>query len=112
MDDPTARFDISERRRRGAPVIQRENTSRRAFKFSLAPGEYVEMEDQHGARQLYRVASISKGDIEFRHQHDARTSDARKVAKARVRGGGRFLFNRKARKVTITYLGDVLPAND
>ena len=111
-DTPVSRFDANARRAAGTPVIEREHCGNRCFKFSLVPGDYVEMENKDGKRELYRVASISKGDIEFRHQHDARDVQALKAAKARVRGGGPFLFKRKARKVTITYLGQVLPAND
>jgi hypothetical protein len=78
----------------------------------LAPDEHIVMRDHRGHEQLYCVASVSQGDIEFSLHCDARTQDERKKAKARMRGGGEKLRKYSARKVRVTYLGEIVPAND
>lgn len=111
-DHLATRLDVYARLSAGAPAVCRDWGPGCSFKFSLAPDEYVLMDDRDGQPQLYRVASISQGDLEFRLHCDARTRDEIKKAKARVRGGAEVLRKRNARKVRVTYLGDIVPAND
>lgn len=101
------------RRRANIRVVQRDHGPDRKFKFSLAGGEYVEMEHEAGKRQLFRVTVISDGQIEFRLHTDARPITVlKKIPGARVRRSPGSLQKAKARKVAIDPLGNVLPAHD
>ncbi len=113
-DYPVTRLEVHERKARNIPIIQKEWEAGRRFKFSLAAGEYVMMHDQADSPQLCRLLSVSKGRYEFRVHYDAR-----KTPEARKRGSGARIFAsadrmriRKARKVRVTYLGEIVPAND
>ncbi|HLA85148.1 MAG TPA: type II CRISPR RNA-guided endonuclease Cas9 [Thermoguttaceae bacterium] len=106
-------FDANQRFRDGLPIIQRNHGPDRRFKFSLAGGEYVEMEHQTGVRQLFRVVVISEGKIEFHLHSDARpTTLLKKTPGSRVTRSPGSLFKINARKVTVDPLGNILPAND
>lgn len=109
-----SRIEAYRRRRDGKPVVQRDWGPGRKFKFSLANGEYVVMEDDQDNELLCRLLSISKGKHEFRRHWDARkASDARKKGSgARIVRSAEAMRVRKARKVRVTYLGEVIPAND
>lgn len=72
---------------------------------SLAAGEFVLMRDKANHERLYRVLSVSEGDIELIDHQDARLSTERK--KDRVRGSATVLMNRGLKKVTVTYLGEI-----
>ncbi len=112
-DEPVSRFVAHARKSAGEPIVNRELANDdREFVFSLAPNEYTLMANKDGCEQLYRVASVSGGDIEFRLHCDARTVDEIKKQKGRVRAGGDKLRKLNARKVRVTILGEVVPAND
>ncbi len=117
-DHIVSRFDATDHlvraRRSGNPptIVQRDWGPDRRFKFSLAPDDYLLMDDDDGRVQLYRVASISEGDLELRLHSDARIRKEINAAHERVRASAEKLRQRNARKVRITYLGEVLPAND
>lgn len=91
-------------------VVRRDHGPSKAFRFSLAKNEYVEMEHEPGKRKLYRVVGISVGDIEFHLHTDGRPTMVE--GRERVRGGPAKLFKAKARKVVVDPLGNILPAND
>ncbi|HJT36295.1 MAG TPA: type II CRISPR RNA-guided endonuclease Cas9, partial [Pirellulales bacterium] len=94
------------------PVIQREWGSKERFIFSLAPGDYLEWTDKDGVRRIYRVVSISSGDIECRRPEDGRLTTLIQKMKERIRiTSVDSLRKRAARKVSITPLGEVLPRN-
>lgn len=101
-------------KRAGRPdqVVRRDWGGKRRFKFSLTGGEFVEMEDDGGERCLYRVYTISKGDMWFRLHSDARLKKDITAAGDHVRCSGEKLRRRKARKVRVTHLGDIVPAHD
>jgi len=73
--------------------------------MTLAAGEFVLLKDEAGRESLYRVLSVSDGDIELIAHNDARLSTERK--KDRTRGGANALMKRGLRKVTVTYLGEI-----
>lgn len=105
------RLADSKRRGCASRLVRRDWGSRRALKFCLAPHDHVVMYDDHGVSQLYRVASVSKRDIELRLHADARTADALRAAKQRVRVSAEKLRKRNARKVRVTYLGEIVADN-
>ncbi len=72
---------------------------------TLAAGEFVLMKDKAGAEQLFRVLSVSEGDIELIPHLDARMSTDRK--KDRTRGNAASLIKRGLKKVSVTYLGEI-----
>jgi CRISPR-associated endonuclease Csn1 len=95
------------------PVMRHADAPRRKFKFSLAGGEYVEMQDDKGGVSLYRVTVISGNQVEFRLHTDARPiTIMKKIPGARVRCSPGRLLKAKARKVVVDPLGNVLKAND
>jgi len=106
----------------------------KAFKFSLMVNEFIEMDTDGGrgaasvgqaggrgaasvgqaggrdarpTRRVYRVLSVSAGDIEVCEHTDGRSSAERRAAGDRDRVQGASLFRRNARKVSVTYLGEV-----
>jgi CRISPR-associated endonuclease Csn1 len=108
-DHPVQLIDAYARQAAKVPIVDRHVEEGQRFVFSLAPGEFVEMNtpDDATKRTIYRVASISKGDMELRLHTDARTSSELKESKSRVRVSGDKLRELQARKVTVTYLGEV-----
>lgn len=113
-DHPVTRLEVHQRKAAGTPIIKKDWGTDRAFKFSLAANEYVVMNDKEGKERLYRLLSISEGRFEFRIHTDARmASEARKAGSgARVFSSANEMRKRGARKVRVTYLGEVIPAND
>lgn len=109
-----SRIEVYTRRSKGVSIVQRDWGPNKVFKFSLAANEYVVMNDDDGVDQLCRLLSISEGNNEFRVHTDARkASDARKKGSgARICRSAEALRKRKARKVRVTYLGEIIPAND
>jgi CRISPR-associated endonuclease Csn1 len=106
-------FEAARRAYAGEPVIRRNHGPGKEFRFSLAGGEYVEMEHEPGKRQLYRVTVITNGQLEFRLHTDARPITLlKKTRGARVRRSLGKLLEVKARKVVIDPLGNILPAHD
>lgn len=106
-------FEATRRAYSGEPVIRRNHGPGKEFRFSLAGGEYVEMEHEPGRRQLYRVTVITNGQIEFRLHTDARPITLlKKTVGARIRRSLGKLLEVKARKVVIDPLGNILPAHD
>lgn len=113
--DVVSRLEVLQRRRKRPPqpVIIEESTENRKFKFSLARGEHVCMCYDGEEEQVFRVKSISEGDIEFCLHSDASGSTLRGDKNARpYRCGPDGLRKRGARKVTVDPIGNVLPAND
>lgn len=91
---------------RGAGVPKRPHNG---DSLTLAAGEFVEMNDERGCPQLYRVLSVSKpnprkpSDIELVLHREARVRGER----PRERGSLASLRARGMRKVTVTYLGEI-----
>ncbi|MFN7021414.1 MAG: type II CRISPR RNA-guided endonuclease Cas9 [Phycisphaerales bacterium] len=108
-DRPVQLIDAYARQAAKVPIVDRHVGEGEYFVCSLAPGEFVEMNTPGDAtkRAIYRIASISEGDNELKLHRDGRTADQLKKDKARVRVSGEKLRLLQARKVRITYLGEV-----
>ena len=106
-----SRLEAAERARRRVPVVQREWGEGRVFRFSLAPGEMFTLEDGNG-KGLYIVRSISQNRVEFVKANDARKKVDIKAAKHWLTHPPSVLFRKRCQKVSVGYLGDIVPAND
>ncbi|MBK8913459.1 MAG: type II CRISPR RNA-guided endonuclease Cas9 [Phycisphaerales bacterium] len=114
QDEVVSRFDAVRRLNASPrePVVRRDRGPDEQFIMWLVPGDYVRMDDAQGARRVHRLLSISAGDYEFCEHLDARTTNDRKAARARIRASPEKLRERNAEKVTVTHLGEVEPARD
>lgn len=111
---PVTMMEAHRRKASGEPVVRRVRDDGARFLFSLAKSEHVEMDHPRdpGTRAIFRVLSISAGDIEFCLTHDGRPSTERKGDRIRIRGSGDQLRVVNAEKVLLTYLGEVRRASD
>ena len=109
---PVTMFEAYRRRANGEPIISRDGGPDRTFLFSLSKGEHVEMDDPDnpGTRAIFRVLAFSEGEIKVIRTHDARQSAI--SGKDRIRPNAEKLRRLNARKVLITYLGEVRRASD
>ncbi len=93
-------------------IIQRDWGKDFRFKFFLMPNDCVEMDDASGQRQVYRVCSISQtpswNEIQFIEQNDARKIGEARSSWNRVNSID-SLRKRKALKVRVTPLGEIVP---
>ena len=108
-----SRFEAIQRKRCGEPIIRRDHGKGRVFKFSVSGSEHLMI--KRGAEELlYRVESISDNQLELVLHNDARPITVRKKigADARVRMSPSKLKELQARKVTVSPLGEILPAHD
>ena len=80
------------------------------FVFDLFVNDFVLMMNNQNKLVLYRVLSLSSGDIEVRLHTDGRLSDAVKKSKERVRIGTRAITKREFRKVYLSPAGMVIDA--
>ncbi len=112
--EPVTMFEAYRRKAAGEPVISRTREDGARFVFSLSKGEHVLMEHPKtpGQRQVFRVLSISRGDIEVIPPHDGRPSTERKSERIRVTGAGDRLRTLGAEKILVTYLGECRRASD
>lgn len=80
--------------------------------FTLANGECLEMEDpdQPGVRHVFRVLSISNGEIKVIRTHDGRASAISGKDRTRITGKGDNLRKLGARKIRVMLLGEVVNA--
>ncbi len=107
-------FEAYRRRKAHEPVIRDKRYDwglNKKFKFSLAGGEYLELEN----KKLVRITVISGDKIEFRLHNDARPITMlrkEKGARAGLSKTADALRKAKARKVVVDPLGNVIPAND
>ncbi|MGQ9770462.1 MAG: type II CRISPR RNA-guided endonuclease Cas9 [Thermogutta sp.] len=105
-------YEAYQRKKRGEPVVCRDHGPNTRFKFSLAKSDYIEWTTEDGKQQLLRVVAISDNNLEFRLPYDARPSTLIRREKERIFATFARLFARRARKVWVTPLGEVFPAND
>lgn len=75
--------------------------------FTLAAGEFVMLRDKAGRERLLRVSSLSAGDIFLLLHSDARQVKAIQKSGMLVRRSGSGLIRDGARKVSVTYLGEI-----
>lgn len=105
------RLEAYKRHAARQSIVQRDWSPNEQFVFSLAPGDYLEWTDADCVRRIYRIISISPGNIECRRPEDGRPSTMIR----KLRGERIIITNvdslrkRAARKVTVTPLGEVLP---
>lgn len=113
-DHPVTRLDVHRRKAAGDPIIQKDWGDDKVFKFTLCANEYLLTQDENGGEQLIRLLSVSERMNEFRLHSDARpATEARKRGSgARIILSGESMRKRKAQKVRVTYLGEIVPAND
>lgn len=111
-----SRFEAHQRFRRGEPIIQKEWGEGKRFVFSLAPGEMFKARVEQDER-TYTVRSISGSNVEFVHVNDARKKlDIKKGVGPKGKGwlvrSVNVLRQLGARKVRVTYLGDIVEIHD
>ncbi len=117
------RLEAHQRLRSEEPIVHRTSEPRRHFLFSLTQGDTIEVdvktEDGEVARELYVVRGVSQeqaGRLECVHMLDARKkADIPRSGNARnrqYRPSIASLRSVNCRKVSVTPLGEVLPAND
>ena len=116
VDYPIERFEVQRRVAEKEPVIKTEwNLGRKPIMW-LCKGDTIEMPDENGKKQWYTLSSFSGGDMEFRPHNDARKSKDVKDPKIGDRKNFRLnaedLYERDAKKVTITPLGEIVYVND
>jgi CRISPR-associated endonuclease Csn1 len=113
-DHPVTRLEVHRRQAAGEPIIKTDWGPGKAFKFSLSANEHLVVKNADGKDQLVRVISVSENACEFRLHSDARaaTEARRPGSGARIRLGGDAMRKRGVRKVRVTYLGEIVPAND
>jgi CRISPR-associated endonuclease Csn1 len=97
--------------RAGEPVIRKDHGEGKRFLFTLAPGEIVEL-DHEGGRALFRVRSVSEGEIAYVSLSEARKKEEIKKSHQWKRGSANVLGKLNCRKVVVTPLGEVRRAHD
>ncbi len=107
-----SRFEAAQRARRGESVVQRQWPKGHEFRFTLAPGEMFTLQGEAGPTGPFVVRSISEGRVEFVSANDARRKADIKAAKEWIVRTPNTLRERGCRKVTVSYLGEIRPAND
>lgn len=112
---PVSLLDAHRRRDAAGrpPIVQRDFGPDADFVMSIVPGDALVVND--GGETICFVTSVSEKQCELRRHTDARKiADVQKAGKA----GGRLaltigkLQEMGARKVRVTHLGDIVPAND
>lgn len=113
QDYPVTRLDVHQRKAARKPIIQKDWGADRRFVMTISRGESFLINDDHGTPCLWRCTTVSDGDNWFRLHSDAQTREALRESGARpLRASGEKLRLRNARKVRVTYLGEIIPAND
>lgn len=109
-DEPVTRLECYQRMSQhpGQEIVQRELGPGRHFKFSIASGDFLELDAENDLREIYRVANVSKGEFELRLHADARTAkELRTPGGGRIRANAEKLRRLRARKVSVTPLGEL-----
>lgn len=104
-DEPVVLADLVE-----LVTQQRTAAPRDDVVFTLAANEYVEMDRPDGdGRAIYRVRNLSANQNECTEHWDGRSTKEiiRQEGTRGVRFRGSSLFKRNARKIHVTYLGEV-----
>jgi CRISPR-associated endonuclease Csn1 len=120
------RLEAYRRIKQGIPVVSRACEDNRRFLFSLTQGDVIEV-DMPGSegevcRHLFKVRGVSfdaGGRLDCTHINDARKKTEIPAAPSET-NTSRFLWRpvidslrkRNCRKVTLSPLGDIHPAND
>ena len=119
-------LDAYQRRKQRQPIVNRHGDDNRRFLFSLTQGDIVELDVELGngdtARELYLVRGVAfhaGGILQCTHVLDARkkkdipmTSSAEERTRFLYRPVVNSLNRLNCRKVSVSPLGEVYPAND
>ena len=96
-------------------IIQRDWGKDYRFKFFLMPNDCVEMDAANERREVYRASSISQtasqNEIQFLEHNDARKIGDARSSWNRITSID-SLRKRKARKVRVTPLGEIVPETE
>ena len=99
----------------GEEVIQKNWGPDKEFQFSICANDYLELDNEDDTRILYRVSKLSANEIQLWEHWQANPNELED------RKGGDFgnrirsadnLRKRNCRKVCISPLGEIVPAND
>jgi CRISPR-associated endonuclease Csn1 len=103
--------EVYRRKAKGLPLVDRTCPAGYEFRFSISRNEYIEMDSPNGTgRRIYRVLSLSDGDIELVEHQDARPSGQRNGAdRVRARGANKLL-KLNARKKFVNCIGEIFDA--
>ena len=108
-------FEAAQRLKKLEPVINREQTDNRRFVCSLALGDIIELEEEHGKKELFVIKTIT---IQRRENTDYPQVFYAPInlSNPKKEGLKGKLINKlkelNCRKVIITPLGEVRQAND
>jgi hypothetical protein len=107
-------IEAMQRYRRKEDVVNREHGERVAFVCSLRPGDVIETAKSPGEpRQLWRVRTVkASGQLAMHLLTDARMKADIQKAKCLWEPVVNTLFSNGARRVAVSHLGKVIPAND
>jgi CRISPR-associated endonuclease Csn1 len=101
-----------QRNRLHEPIVRKDHGERRSFKFSLAPGEVVEMYVPSGNRQLFVVRGASISSVALVPIFDARKKNELVKDDVYLRLSASSLRKRGACKVHVNPLGEIEEAHD
>ncbi len=107
-----SRLEANQRAKRGVPAIDREQRDDWHFVFSLTSGEMIEFKLEEGNLEIFVVRTISQGNVEMCRVNDARDKKTIRKTGDWIKKSVNVLCQMNARKVIISPLGEVLPAND
>ena len=107
-------IEAMRRHRLKQPVVQKDHGERATFVCTLRPGDVIEVSKSPGERmELWRVRTVkASGQLAMHLLTDARKKGDIQKAKSLWSPTVNTLFLNEARKVSITHLGRVVPAND
>lgn len=111
---PVTVVEALRRHRMGVPIVHKEFGERQQLICTLRSGDVLELPQEQGAkRTLWRVMSVRQsGQMALKPLVDAREKKDIVAAKALLSPTVNTAFAQGARKVRISLLGEVLPAND
>ncbi len=110
-------LEAMRRLRTGEPIVQRDHGEGKEFKFSLAGGEVIELDEDGSKRGLYVVRTVSQTQnayitIEFITINEARKKEEIKKERAWRVKPLESLRKLNCYKVSVTPLGEVRRAGD
>jgi hypothetical protein len=109
-------YEALRRLRAHEPVVQRDHGPGKTFVFSLARGETIQIDGEHGTGESYVVEKVTKrgeGDRERCTVGIVRLNDARKSDKRELmEPSAEVLHKKNFEKVVITPLGEIRRAHD
>jgi hypothetical protein len=112
---PVTMFEALERKRQGLPIVQRDHGPGYEFRCTLSEGDLLEARrPQDPAPRVWKVRTVREsGQLDLTPSEDARLK--KEIARDRLLWSptvGPLFLSNGARKVLVTYLGELIPAND